>query len=124
MASLTFHLKHVVKPNTLRSYLAEFISTFLFVFAAVGSAMSSKKMMPDATTDPFALVAVAVVNAFALSVAVYTATNISGRHVNPSVMVEMAIRGHITVPMAIFHGISQLVGSAMPCLFLKVTIVS
>ncbi|CAL5421971.1 unnamed protein product [Camellia sinensis] len=124
MASLPFCLKHAVKPNTLRSYLVEFSYTFLFVFAVVGSAMSSRKMMSDATTDLSTLVAVAVANAFALSVAVYTATNISGHHVNPSVTVEMAIRSHITVPMAIFHGISQLVGSAMPCLFLKVTTVS
>ncbi|KAL7184339.1 hypothetical protein ACSBR2_026482 [Camellia fascicularis] len=73
MASLTSRLKHAVKSNVLRSYLAKFISTFLFVFAAVGSAISYRKMMPDATTDPFALVAVADANAFALSVAIYTA---------------------------------------------------
>ncbi|KAI8001019.1 putative aquaporin TIP5-1 [Camellia lanceoleosa] len=37
MASLTSRLEHKMKPNALRAYLAEFISTFLFIFAAVGS---------------------------------------------------------------------------------------
>ncbi|KAL7184338.1 hypothetical protein ACSBR2_026481 [Camellia fascicularis] len=36
----------------------------------------------------------------------------------------MAVRGHISVPMAIFYWISQLVGSVMACLFLKVTTIS
>ncbi|KAI8006583.1 putative aquaporin TIP5-1 [Camellia lanceoleosa] len=97
MASLTSRLEHAVKSNVLRSYLAEFISAFLFVFAAVGSAMSYRKMMPNATTAPFVLVAIVDVNAFALSVAVYTAANISG---------------------------SYLVGSVMACLFSKVTTIS
>ncbi|KAL7170671.1 hypothetical protein ACSBR2_035533 [Camellia fascicularis] len=123
MVSLTSRLEHTVKPNAHGSYLAEFISTFLFVFAAVGSVVSSRKMMADATTDSSALVAVAVANAFALSVAVYPAANIFSRHVNLAVMFGMAVRGHITIPMAICHLISQLVGSVMACLFLKVTTV-
>ncbi|XP_028097719.1 probable aquaporin TIP-type RB7-5A [Camellia sinensis] len=97
MASLTSRLEHAVKPDALRAYLAEFISTFLYVFAAVGSAMASRKMMPDAATDPSALVAVAVASAFAFSVAVYAAANISGGH---------------------------LVGSVLACLLLKVATVS
>ncbi|XP_028077312.1 probable aquaporin TIP5-1 [Camellia sinensis] len=124
MVSLTSRLKHTVKPNAHGSYLAEFISTFLFDFAAVGSAMSSRKMMPGATTDPSELVAVAIANAFGLSVAVYAAVNIFGLHVNLAVTFGMAVRGHITVPMAICHLISQLVGSVMACLFLNVTTVS
>ncbi|CAL5407675.1 unnamed protein product [Camellia sinensis] len=87
MASLTSHLEHTVKPDALRSYLVEFISTFFFVFAAVGSAMSSRKMMPGAATDPSTLVVVAVSNAFALSVAVYAAANIYARPCD--------LRGHV-----------------------------
>ncbi|XP_058181646.1 probable aquaporin TIP5-1 [Rhododendron vialii] len=124
MALLTSRLEHAIKPDALRAYLAEFISTFLFVFAAVGSTVASKKMMPDATTEPSALVAVAVANAFALSVAVYIATNVSGGHVNPAVTFGMAVGGHISVPMAIFYWISQLLASVMACLLFKVTTVS
>ncbi|CAL5404838.1 unnamed protein product [Camellia sinensis] len=124
MASLTSRLEHTVKPDALRAYLAELISTFLYVFAAVGSAMTSRKMMPDAATDPSALVAVAVASAFAFSVAVYAAANISGGHVNPAVTFGMAVGRHISVPMAIFYWISQLVGSVLACLLLKVATVS
>ncbi|KAL7170670.1 hypothetical protein ACSBR2_035532 [Camellia fascicularis] len=117
MASLTSRLEHAMKPNALRSYLAEFISTFLFVFVAFGSTMSSRKMMSDFTTDPSALVAVVIANVFALSVTVYAVANIFGRHVNPAVTFGMVVRGYIIVPMAIFYKISQLVGSVMVSFF-------
>ncbi|KAK6121981.1 hypothetical protein DH2020_044283 [Rehmannia glutinosa] len=41
MASLKTRLEHCITPIALRSYLAEFISTFIFVFAAVGSTISN-----------------------------------------------------------------------------------
>ena len=40
-SNLSMHLKHCFSPPSLRSYFAEFISTFLFVFTAVGSAISA-----------------------------------------------------------------------------------
>ncbi|KAI3748971.1 hypothetical protein L6452_12449 [Arctium lappa] len=122
MASLKTRLEHAITPAALRSYLAEFLSTFFFVFAAVGSAMSSRKMStPEAAiTDPSSLVATAIATAFALSVAVYVAVNISGGHVNPAVTFAMAVGGHISIPMAIFYWISQMFGSVMACMVLKV----
>ncbi|KAL2558377.1 putative aquaporin TIP5-1 [Forsythia ovata] len=123
MASLKSRLEHSVTPTALRSYLAEFISTFLFVFAAVGATMSTRKMMPDAASDSSSLVVIAVANAFALSVAVYVAAGISGGHVNPAVTFGMAIGGHISTPMAIFYWISQTLGSVMACILLRVTTV-
>ncbi|XP_031383400.1 probable aquaporin TIP5-1 [Punica granatum] len=110
-----------VTKSALRSYLAEFISTFFFVIAAVGSAMSSRKMLPDAMEEPAALVVVAVANAFALSSAIYIAGNISGGHVNPAVTFAMAIGGRISVPTAIFYWISQMLASIMACILLKGT---
>lgn len=41
--SLTARFKQSVTPASLRAYLAEFISTFFYVFAVVGSAMASSK---------------------------------------------------------------------------------
>ncbi|THG19132.1 hypothetical protein TEA_028844 [Camellia sinensis var. sinensis] len=86
--------------------------------------MSPRKMMSDVATYPYVLVAVAVANVFVLSVTVCAAANISGGHVNPTVTFRMAVGGHISVCMASFYWISQLVGSLMACLFLKVTTVS
>ncbi|KAG5558359.1 hypothetical protein RHGRI_008326 [Rhododendron griersonianum] len=124
MASLTSRLEHSVTPDALRSYLAEFISTFIFVFATVGSVMSSRKMVPDAAIDPSSLIVNAIANSFSLAVAVYISANISGGHVNPAVTFGMAVGGHISVPVAIFYWISQLIASVMACLLLKVTTVS
>ncbi|XP_057952023.1 probable aquaporin TIP5-1 [Malania oleifera] len=107
-------------PAALRSYLAEFISTFLFVLAVVGSSMASRKITPDATSDPSSLVAVAVAAAFALSSTVYIAANVSGGHVNPAVTFGMAIGGHISIPTAIFYWASQMLGSVVACLLLRV----
>ncbi|KAL6531217.1 hypothetical protein OROHE_014286 [Orobanche hederae] len=121
MATLNSRLEHCITPVALRSYLAEFISTFIFVFASIGATISSRKMMPDAESDSSSLAAVAMANAFALSVAVYISANISGGHVNPAVTFGMAVGGHITIPIAIFYWISQMLGSVMACLLLKTT---
>ncbi|PIA50281.1 hypothetical protein AQUCO_01300787v1 [Aquilegia coerulea] len=122
MATTTLNdrLKQSITPTALRSYLAEFISTFIFVFAVVGSTMSSQKMLPNAAmTDPACLVAVGIASALGLSAAVYVAANISGGHVNPAVTFGMTVGGHISILTAIFYWISQLFGSIMACLLLK-----
>ncbi|KAG6422350.1 hypothetical protein SASPL_118918 [Salvia splendens] len=119
MSSLKSRLQHCFTPLSLRCYLAEFISTFLFVFASVGAATASWKMTPAAATDPASLTATAVASAFALSAAIYMAADISGGHVNPAVTFGMAVGGHITIPMAVFYSIAQLLGSVMSCLLLK-----
>ncbi|XP_010259185.1 PREDICTED: probable aquaporin TIP5-1 [Nelumbo nucifera] len=113
-------LRQSVTPAALRSYLAEFISTFLFIFASVGSSMSSRKLMPDASSSPSALVAIAVANAFALSSTVYISANISGGHVNPAVTFGMAVCGRISVLTAMFYWVAQLLASTMACLLLRV----
>ncbi|KAH6824233.1 hypothetical protein C2S53_007719 [Perilla frutescens var. hirtella] len=119
MASLKCRLQHSFTPVALRSYLAEFISTFLFVFASLGAATSTWKMTPAAASDPSSLTAIAIANGFALSAAVYIAVNISGGHVNPAVTFGMVVGGHITIPMAVFYWIAQMLGSIMACLLLK-----
>ncbi|KAJ9539753.1 hypothetical protein OSB04_026259 [Centaurea solstitialis] len=121
MASLKDRFKHAITLAALRSYLAEFLSTFFFVFAAVGSAMSSRKMStPEAAiSDPSSLVETAIVTAFALSVAVYLAVNVSGGHVNPAVTFTMAVGGHISIPMTTFYWISQMLESLIACMVLK-----
>ncbi|KAI3800077.1 hypothetical protein L1987_35385 [Smallanthus sonchifolius] len=125
MASLRDRFEHATTPAAFRSYLAEFISTFFFVFAATGSAMSSRKMSPESPmVDPSGLVATAIATAFALSVAVYVAVNISGGHVNPAVTFGMAVGGHISIPLAIFYWISQMLGSVFACMLLKFMTVS
>ncbi|KAL8103980.1 hypothetical protein AgCh_028266 [Apium graveolens] len=47
----------------------------------------------------------------------------SGGHGNPAVTLGMAIGGHVSISAAIFYWISQILGSVMPCLLLKITTV-
>ncbi|XP_031268042.1 probable aquaporin TIP5-1 [Pistacia vera] len=119
--ALSERLYHSVTKDALRAYLAEFISTFFYVFAAVGSSMASRKLMPDVAANPSSLMTVAIANAFALSSTVYIATNVSGGHVNPAVTFAKAVCGHLSVVMALFYWFSQMLAAVMACLFLRVT---
>ncbi|KAF5741665.1 aquaporin TIP2-1 [Tripterygium wilfordii] len=101
--------------GSLKAYLAEFISTLLFVFAGVGSAIAYR----NAALDPAGLVAIAVCHGFALFVAVSVGANISGGHVNPAVTFGLALGGQITILTGIFYWIAQLLGSIVACFLLK-----
>ncbi|CAJ2661199.1 unnamed protein product [Trifolium pratense] len=105
--------------SSIKAYVAEFISTFIFVFAGVGSAIAYAKLTSDAALDPVGLVAVAICHGFALFVAVSVGANISGGHVNPAVTFGLAIGGQITILTGIFYWIAQLLGSIVACLLLK-----
>ncbi|XP_028789507.1 aquaporin TIP2-1 [Neltuma alba] len=105
--------------GSIKAYLAEFISTFLFVFAGVGSAIAYGKLTHDAALDPAGLVAVAICHGFALFVAVSIGANISGGHVNPAVTFGLAIGGQITILTGIFYWIAQLVGAIVASFLLK-----
>ncbi|KAJ8650013.1 hypothetical protein MRB53_003036 [Persea americana] len=111
-------IEQAFSPNTLQSCLAEFISTFIFVFFGVGSAISAGKMTSDVASDETSLVAVAMGHAFALFVAVYTAANLSGGHVNPAVTFGLVLGGHVSILHGIFYWVAQLLGSTMACLLL------
>ncbi|KAH9301395.1 hypothetical protein KI387_012978 [Taxus chinensis] len=105
--------------SSFKAYLAEFISTLLFVFAGVGSAVAYDKLTSDAALDPAGLVGVALCHAFALFVTVSIAANISGGHVNPAVTFGLALGGQITILRGIFYWIAQLAGAIVGCLLLK-----
>ncbi|GAV77563.1 MIP domain-containing protein [Cephalotus follicularis] len=103
---------------SIKAYLAEFISTLLFVFAGVGSAIAYNKLTSNAALDPAGLVAIAIAHGFALFVAVSVGANISGGHVNPAVTFGLALGGQITILTGIFYWIAQLVGSIIACYLL------
>ncbi|XP_077246980.1 putative aquaporin TIP-type RB7-5A [Tasmannia lanceolata] len=107
--------------GSLKAYLAEFISTLLFVFAGVGSAIAFNKLTSDGALEPAGLVAIAIAHAFGLFVGVSIAANISGGHLNPAVTLGLAIGGNITILTGIFYWIAQLLGSIVACFLLKFT---
>ncbi|EAZ31553.1 hypothetical protein OsJ_15696 [Oryza sativa Japonica Group] len=121
MANICANMKRCFSPPALRAYFAEFFSTFLFVFIAVGSTISARMLTPDETSDASSLMATAVAQAFGLFAAVFIAADVSGGHVNPAVTFAYAIGGHITVPSAIFYWASQMLGSTFACLAVPTT---
>lgn len=104
---------------SIKAYIAEFISTFLFVFAGVGSAIAYNKLTVDSPLSPTGLVAVAVCHAFGLFVAVSVGANISGGHVNPAVTFGLALGGQITILTGIFYWIAQLAGAIVASFLIK-----
>ncbi|CAM8949904.1 unnamed protein product [Rhodiola kirilowii] len=107
--------------GSIKAYIAEFISTLIFVFAGVGSAIAFNKLTSDGALEPAGLVAIAVAHAFALFVAVAVGANISGGHVNPAVTFGLAVGGQITILTGIFYWIAQVAGSIVACYLLKFT---
>ncbi|XP_047963508.1 aquaporin TIP2-1-like [Salvia hispanica] len=105
---------------SIKAYVAEFISTMLFVFAGVGSAIAFNSVTSGAALNPAGLVAIAIAHAFALFVAVSVGANISGGHVNPAVTFGLAVGGHITILTGMFYSIAQLLGSIIACFVLSI----
>ncbi|VAI89103.1 unnamed protein product [Triticum turgidum subsp. durum] len=96
---------------SFKAYIAEFISTLIFVFAGVGSAIAYTKVSGGAPLDPSGLIAVAICHGFGLFVAVAIGANISGGHVNPAVTFGLALGGQITILTGIFYWVAQLLGA-------------
>ncbi|KAB8481992.1 hypothetical protein FH972_025351 [Carpinus fangiana] len=108
---LAVRFQHSVTPNTLRSYLTEFLSTFFYVFAVVGLAMSSRKLMPDVSSDASNLVVVAVTNAFALSSAICWPLLIMA-----SLLLKMTVVGQHVPTYTIAEEMTGFGASLMECI--------
>ena len=89
--------------GTLRSALAEFVGTFIFVFAIIAAVNSG---------SPFTPLAIG----FALMVLVYATGHISGAHLNPAVSVGVWLRGAIGLVGMLVYIVAQLVGGALAAL--------
>ncbi|OIV92171.1 hypothetical protein TanjilG_30812 [Lupinus angustifolius] len=105
-------------PDTLKAGLAEFISTFIFVFAGSGSSIAYNKLTNDGPATPAGLISASIAHAFALFVAVSVGANISGGHVNPAVTFGAFVGGNITLLRGIVYVIAQLLGSIVASLLL------
>ena len=94
--------------KNFRKYLAEFIGTFVLVFAACGVAVWSNVDVV-ATSLAFGLVIVAMA---------YSIGNVSGCHINPAVSLAMLIRREISLKDFLFYVLSQFIGATLGALAL------
>jgi MIP family channel proteins len=86
--------------------LAEFLGTFMLVFAICGTA---SMVGPEAG----GVVALALAHAFALAAVIWVWGPVSGAHVNPAVTFAMALRGRIRWPAAAGYWVAQCLGAIL-----------
>ena len=89
-----------MKKLNWKAYLAEFIGTFVLVFAACGTAALSGGNLV-ATALAFGLVIVAMA---------YSIGRISGCHINPAVSIAMLVAKKMSVKDFVGYVVSQIVG--------------
>ncbi|KAL8132664.1 aquaporin TIP3-1-like [Apium graveolens] len=107
------------QSNTVRAALAEFLSTFIFVFAGEGSVLALDKMYRDKGLGAASLVMIALAHALSLSAAVASAANTSGGHVNPAVTFGALVGGRISLMRAVLYWVGQLLGAVVASLLLR-----
>ncbi|XP_030553304.1 probable aquaporin TIP3-2 [Rhodamnia argentea] len=106
-------------PDSIRAALAEFFSTFIFVFAAEGSIFALDKMYTDTGTTATSLIVIALASALSLSAAVASSIHVSGGHVNPAVTFGALVGGRISLVRATYYWIAQLLGAIVATLLLR-----
>jgi aquaporin NIP len=96
----------------MRPLVAEFIGTFVLVFAGCGA-------IAVGTASP---AAVALAFGLAIAVMVYALGHVSGAHFNPAVSIGFAIGRHFPWPRVVAYVVSQAAGAVSAALLLRLTL--
>lgn len=96
----------------MRPLVAEFIGTFVLVFAGCGA-------IAVGTASP---AAVALAFGLAIAVMVYALGHVSGAHFNPAVSIGFAIGRHFPWPRVAAYVVAQVGGAASAALLLRLTL--
>lgn len=86
-----------------RSYVAEFLGTFIFVLVANGAVLT------DLLYTEIGPVGKAMAAGLAISAAIFATVHLSGAHLNPAVTLGMWITGRLMGFVTIFYIVAQLV---------------
>ncbi len=101
-----------------RTYLVEFLGTFLFMligYSAVGGIPNASAPAPNLLVVPFAF-------GLGLLAAIFAFGHISGGHFNPAVSIAMALDGRTTPIDAVGYIVAQIVGAIAAALVVLVTV--
>lgn len=109
MEALNYYL-YDLEGSKMSRYFAEFVGTFVLVFAGCGSAVLAG--------DKIGFVGIAFAFGLALLVMVYTIGHVSGCHINPAVTLGMLISGKMERRYAVGYWIAQILGAIVAAAFL------
>ncbi|KAK6912735.1 Major intrinsic protein [Dillenia turbinata] len=113
MARITLgNVGEIMQRRFVKALFVEFICTYLFVFAAVGSAMANEKLNGNSLVG---LLYQAVAQALVVSGIVSAGLHISGGHINPAVTLSLAVGGHCTIIRSSLYWLDQLTASTLAC---------
>ncbi|XP_010254460.2 PREDICTED: aquaporin TIP4-1-like [Nelumbo nucifera] len=117
MAKIAFGTtREATDTGCLKSLVAEFICSFLFVFTGVGAAMTADRMVGSPLLG---LLVVAVAHALVTAVMISAGLSNSAGNLSPAVTLGLVVSGHITVFRSILYWIVQLLASSLACILLK-----
>ncbi|KAJ7959003.1 Aquaporin NIP1-1 [Quillaja saponaria] len=108
-----FAIQAEVSPSILQKIVAEFLGTYILIFAGCGAALVNK-------VQPFGIVGIAIVWGLALMAAIYSLGHVSGAHFNPAVTIALAATGKFSWKNVPTYVLSQLLGGILASLTLKV----
>ncbi|KAL6985430.1 Tap42 interacting protein [Sarracenia purpurea var. burkii] len=108
--------RETLQTDCVQALIVEFICTFLFVFAGVGSAMATDKLGGDSLVSLFF---VAMAHALVVAVMISAGFRISGGHLNPAVTLGLCVGGRITIFRSFLYFIDQCLASVAACALLE-----
>jgi aquaporin TIP len=106
-----------MRPNLMRSAVAESIGTFALIFVGVLS-ISALSILgaPNATAN---LVGVAFAHGLTIAVMVAALGAVSGGHFNPAITLGFVITGRMRLGTGAIYWLSQLVGATLAALLIS-----
>uniref|UniRef100_A0A8C3KMI4 Aquaporin-5 n=1 Tax=Calidris pygmaea TaxID=425635 RepID=A0A8C3KMI4_9CHAR len=97
-------LREILTLAFARSVFVEFISTLIFVFIGLGSALKWPSALPS-------ILQISLAFGLAIGTLVQAFGHISGAHINPAVTIAFFVGNQISFLRTLFYVIAQLVGA-------------
>nr|XP_043614678.1 nodulin-26-like [Erigeron canadensis] len=108
-----FFCKDAVLPSYCQKIIAELLGTYILIFTGCGAALVDRDRS-------LTILGIAMVWGLCLMALIYTLGHISGAHFNPAVSIAFAVTKRLPLIHVPMYVVSQILGSTLACLTLKV----
>ncbi|CAK9137436.1 unnamed protein product [Ilex paraguariensis] len=102
-----------VPPSNFQKIAAEFIGTYILMFAGCGAALTDRERA-------LTILGIAMVWGLVLMALIYALGHVSGAHFNPAVTLAFAASSRLPLLHVPMYVLPQLLGSTLACLTLRV----